>query len=111
MRAVRPGVNDRSRSITNGDAGRRSDTVRVQFDRTATPPTSAVVDAVATAVDTDVLELPPLYYHIDTDALDALFADAQRSSGRSGQLTFTYADCLVTVSDDGEVAVEPPRVT
>lgn len=62
----------------------------------------AVVDAVATATDTDPLELDaPLYEVIDTDALDRLVrTDALR------RVEFEYEGHVVEVRGDGEVAVD-----
>ncbi|WP_435064207.1 HalOD1 output domain-containing protein [Halobaculum sp. EA56] len=44
---------------------------------------------------------PPLYEAVEPDALRTLFRDA------SGSVSFEYHGFLVTVTDDGTVAVEP----
>ena len=70
-------------------------------------PSLAVVEAVAAAADVDPADLhPPLYEAIDPIALDRLFADgSERSSNRSGRVTFTYRDYEVTVAADGTVTL------
>lgn len=79
----------------------------VQYDRLGDEPLSvAVATAVATFSGVDVIELEPLHYAINADALERLFeprADGLRSGG---SVTFEYNDCLVTVTAEGEITVE-----
>ena len=79
----------------------------VQYDRLSEEPLSvAVADAVATVLGRDVIDLDPLHYAINADALERLFeprADGLRSDG---SVTFEYNDCLVTVYAGGEIVVE-----
>lgn len=69
-----------------------------------------VVAAVADALDTDPLELPPLYEVIDPDALDHLF-DTSFPNGRRGpgRVMFTLAGCEVVVHSDGAIGVTAPQ--
>lgn len=67
-----------------------------------------VVRAVAQATGTDVLELDPLYYVVDPDALNRLFDADGTSQPSPMELTFTMAGCEVVVRGDGEVVVTPP---
>ncbi|MFW5911103.1 MAG: HalOD1 output domain-containing protein [Halolamina sp.] len=60
-----------------------------------------VIRRVAAANDADPLALPPLYDTIDPDALDDLVEGMA-----AGTVAFSYADCAVTVSDDGSITVE-----
>lgn len=63
----------------------------------------AVIEAIAEAEGTDVIELsPPLYEVIEPEALEHLF------DGHStlGKVVFTYNGCEVSVFDDGYVSVE-----
>jgi hypothetical protein len=69
-------------------------------------PSTKVVSAIAEAKGVDPLELDPLYDYVDTDALDAIFSQADASS--SLELRFSVADYQVVVSGAGEVAVTPP---
>lgn len=77
-----------------------TDTVRVSLDDVA--PSTAVVEATAAVTDTPPTDCPPLGEHVDPDALDKVFADRS-----SGELTFTYHDCEVTVDNDSAVIAEP----
>jgi len=45
---------------------------------------------------------PPLGSVVDPDALDAMFAE---DSDTTGQVSFEYAGCLVTVHSDGDIDV------
>lgn len=69
------------------------------------PPSRVVPRLVASLLEVDPLELPPLYDAMDPDALDALFAnDDGLSSTRAGTVSFPYADCTVFVDGTGRVA-------
>lgn len=65
------------------------------------PLSTAVVEAVSSASETPLLELPPLCDAIDPDALDTLFS----GSHTDRRLEFRYAGCLVTVHGNGTVDV------
>ena len=65
-----------------------------------TPPSYAVIEAVAAATDRDPTELPPLQRTVDVDALDALLDGRTDSSIR---LSFEYAGVRVSVDRDGVV--------
>ncbi|WP_254768049.1 HalOD1 output domain-containing protein [Salinilacihabitans rarus] len=83
------------------------DSYTVQYDRLDDEPLSvAVADAVATFAGVDVVDLEPLHYSINADALERLFeprADGLRSGG---SVTFEHEGCLVTVTADGKIRVE-----
>ncbi|MFC6825824.1 HalOD1 output domain-containing protein [Halopelagius fulvigenes] len=61
----------------------------------------AVVEAVSAATDVPAVELPPLYWAVDPDALNALFS----APDANGEITFRYAGCDVTVRADRTVDV------
>lgn len=65
-----------------------------------------VVLAVADAKNVDPLDLPPLYYAIDPDALDQLFQSRCRTrvSG-TATVQFTFAGCDVVVASGNQVTV------
>ena len=66
-----------------------------------------VIEAVADAADVDTTSLPPLYYYVDPDALDKLFA--RRRTGNPEITTeFVYAgyEIRVTGGDGVTVTVE-----
>ncbi|MFC4540644.1 HalOD1 output domain-containing protein [Halosolutus amylolyticus] len=61
-----------------------------------------VVEAIADATNTDVLDLqPPLYDAIDPSALDQLVTGAESVS-----VQFDYQGHTITVRGDGTVAVD-----
>ena len=61
-----------------------------------------VIRTVADAVDSDPLELSPLYEVIDPDALGLLF---RPQSNGHGSVSFSWEGCSVTVESDGHVVV------
>lgn len=63
-----------------------------------------VIETVADALGRDPISLEPLANVIDTDALDALFAD---SSTSSLVVSFEYEGLTVTISDAGFVELRP----
>lgn len=60
-----------------------------------------VVRHVATATDSNPLELPPLYEAIDPDSLDSLVEGMAE-----GELSFAYAGHRVSVDSVGTVSVD-----
>lgn len=66
----------------------------------------AVVTAVANATGQSPLEMDPLWESVDTDALEALLTDTDRT-GSSPTVSFTYCGCTVTVTDD-EIQIDGP---
>ena len=86
-----------------------SETYRTTFGRD-TSVAEAVVAAAGRARGVEPLELPPLFPAVDPDALDALVGPTPVDRDRTAvTVTFEYAGCVVSVSDDGSVVVEPPR--
>jgi hypothetical protein len=82
------------------------ETVRIRYDWSSTPPSAAVVETVATALDCDPMEMDPLYEYIDPDALDDLVgASDSNPTGRETSISFRFDGHRVTVSGSGEVAV------
>jgi hypothetical protein len=69
---------------------------------------AVVVDSVADALGVSPLELEtPLYQVIDPDALNDLFAPTPTTEREPSRVSFTYAECEVTVQGRGEVVVQP----
>ena len=69
------------------------------------PPNVTVTNAVAEALETDPLELPPLNDAIDPEALDTLVRSCRWREGDWPAITFPYADCLVVVTGPDEIEV------
>lgn len=76
-------------------------TVDLDFDDTITP-SIAVVEAIATATDTDPLNLEPLAESIDPGALDAFLSS---NGGSSVILQFEYDGQWVTVDSADRVTL------
>lgn len=72
----------------------------------AEEPSAAVVTAVAAATNRDPVDLPPLYDHVDADALDALLTGGRRSDDEV-TVRFDYDGFGVTVVSDGRLTVTP----
>jgi hypothetical protein len=68
-------------------------------------PTTAIVEALATAAGTGLTELQPLYEAIDTDALDRLFAGCPGDDDTEAVLSFTVDTWNVFVRADGHIRV------
>ncbi|NHN60485.1 MULTISPECIES: HalOD1 output domain-containing protein [Halorussus] len=77
------------------------------LDTPADSVTQDVVAAVADATGRAPETLPPLYDVVDPDALEALANRPPRVGRRSAglEVTFDFADCVVTVSSGDGVAV------
>ncbi|SFC33886.1 hypothetical protein SAMN05444422_10783 [Halobiforma haloterrestris] len=85
-----------------------TEVVHARFDASDDSVVVAVVETVATVVDRDPLELPPLFESVDTEALETLVRSSPRNRETSLEVTFSYMDCPVTVSARGDVVVEVP---
>lgn len=68
-------------------------------------PSLAVVEAVADRKGVDPVEVGPLAYEIDPDALDSLV-----DSMDSGTITFPFEGLEVEVDADGEVSLDAARM-
>lgn len=70
-------------------------------------PTTTIVEAVADATNQSVLDLAPLAESIDPDALNLLLSERADEQSQDLEVTFTYADSIVTVTGTGDVQVTP----
>ncbi|WP_340101303.1 HalOD1 output domain-containing protein [Salinibaculum salinum] len=77
-------------------------TVSQTYDWSATHPSTAVVETVSAATDTEPTNLDTLQYAIDADALDTILQDSESDSF---EVSFKYAGTGVLVSGDGTVRV------
>lgn len=68
----------------------------------------AVVTAVASVTDQEATEMEPLSKVVDTDSLNQLFDPTSRSPRTVGTIEFEYSGCLIRVSGDGHLEVDPP---
>lgn len=73
-----------------------------------TPPTVAVVEALAAAAGVDPTDLEPLNDAVDCAALDRLFEGGEPSTAAPRVLSFSVDGWNVFVRDDGSVRVCDP---
>ncbi|RQH03227.1 HalOD1 output domain-containing protein [Natrarchaeobius oligotrophus] len=75
------------------------------------PVSTALLDAVASVLDVDPLELEPLSACIEPDALNELVTHWQtgESGAVDGSVSFTFSDCVITVRADGEIVIDPEQ--
>ena len=71
----------------------------------------AVVDAVSTVASIDPLDMDPLYFSIDLDALERLVGPKLNGRRRSGRVVveFKVGDYDVVVNNDGLISVSDTR--
>lgn len=83
-----------------------SDAVQASYCPREESPSTAILSAVATVSDTDLLEMKPLQSVIDTDALNAVAApESSTDDGR--QVTFEFHGYEVTVRSSGYLTIRP----
>ena len=63
----------------------------------------SVIEALADELDTDPVELEPLYQVVDPEALDQLF---QGTTPASARIQFAYGDHAIEVRGDGTILVD-----
>lgn len=83
-----------------------SETVRTQFDQAQTPASLAVIATLAEIMDADPVDLEPLQFTIDPDALDALVCVRNGMTGDI-HVSFTHEAHPITVSSYGVVTIGP----
>lgn len=70
-----------------------------------------VLRSVAAVKDLEPTELDSPYEHVDTDALNTLFASTTGGRTReSGYVSITLHDCTVVLHAHGEAEVYPPKM-
>ena len=103
MTATRAGV-----ELESVEYQRDTETYRGRYDQETTSPSMAVVAVLSEVMNTDPLELDPLHYTVDTDALDA-FVRVRSTADGHAHISFAFDEYAVTVSGNGEIAVAPSR--
>lgn len=63
-----------------------------------------IVTAVAEREGTDPEALPPLFYAIDTEALETLL------SGEDVRVSFTYCGYRITATSDEQLTIKPHKI-
>lgn len=101
-------MTDESERTSDGTESNGTDgIVRAQYDWASTPPSTAVIETIAVALNRDELTLEPLYESVDPDALDALLRSngAPSEDANTVTVSFIFADRQVTVQGSGDVIV------
>lgn len=77
------------------------------YDWAETNPTTAVVETLAVAANSEPLDTDPLYEAVDPDALDRLLSSTDAETPTDLRVSFDYGCFRVEVHGSGEVAVRP----
>lgn len=80
---------------------------RATYDSTHDSPGLAVVEVVSTALGKDPLDLMPLQFVIETDALDELVTGPSNGLGICGSISFCYEGFDVTVYSEDIIEAAP----
>ncbi|EMA41817.1 HalOD1 output domain-containing protein [Halobiforma nitratireducens] len=76
------------------------------------PVSTALVTAISEIRGTEPDELDPLPSAVDPDALNSLVGHWQDSeTGAVGAISFTFAECEVTVRSNGEIVIDAEGVS
>ena len=67
--------------------------------------------AIADAKDVDALDLDPLYYEIDVEAVAHVLTSGSDVTTGQPEVTFTAAECAVTVTAGPTIDVVPQTPT
>jgi hypothetical protein len=95
--------NGRNTEISTSKASRTS----AEYDWSSVPPSTAVVEVIASAVGGEELALESLYESIDPDALDALLRTGDEHTTEKITVSFVYASHDVTIHSSGSIQVRP----
>lgn len=68
-------------------------------------PSMTIINALATAMDVEPTELPPLFEIVDPDAIDALFSNNGGDTESAAMLSFNHRHWNVFVNADGRIRV------
>lgn len=84
------------------------ETIQTEFDWDSVAPSTAVIETVSIAANTDPSTIEPLYRSVDPDALDDLVrSDGTTSTNSATTVSFTFVEYEVSVQSNGTVAVRP----
>lgn len=98
-------------SMDNMEFDVDEDIFRAEYDSSRDQPCLAIVAVVATATNSDPIELSPLHSAIDTEALDDLLSETVPDDQRDICLSFSYEGVVVTAFSKGTIEVSPMETT
>lgn len=87
-------------------------TVEIRLDDTNLDPSSitlAVADAIASLKNINSQDLEPVYYSIESEALETLIQNATTKDQSALNVTFAHAGCRITIKTDPHLAVSATR--
>lgn len=101
--------------MTNGNdpsdftrSNAETEVVPIQSDWTIHErPSTASVEAVAVATGREPTDLPPLFDHVDADALDSLVTTGRDEPHNRVSVSFDYDGIAVTVDSHGGIEIRP----
>lgn len=71
-------------------------------------PSMTIIKRIAEREGKNPVDLPPLYYTIDPEAIDTLCCPSGARSSEP-QISFTYCGYEVSIQDDGEISTTRPE--
>ena len=74
-------------------------------DLNDTSVSSAIADGIANLEDIEPTDLNPLFYEIDTEALDQLIQSANLETRSRVQLTFDYKDYRIEIDAQQDIQI------
>jgi len=84
------------------------ETIQTEFDWESVSPSTAVIETVSIAANSDPSTIEPLYGSVDPDALDDLIrSDGASSTNSATTVSFTFAGHEVNLHSNGTVVVRP----
>lgn len=90
------------KSATQTDSVSAGNIISQSYDWSTIPPSTAVIETVSVATDTEPTKLATLQHAIDADALDVL---VQSSDSDTFEISFEYTGVSVLVTGGGTVRV------
>ena len=93
-------------SMTDVEFDAERERFQATYDSTRESASLAIVTVVATAMDRNPIDLPPLESAIDTDALEQLVAVPSGVQG-CASISFRYEGFEVTVAGEGQIEAVP----
>lgn len=70
-------------------------------------PSTALIEVIAAATDRDPLDMPPLYEHVDVDALDAILTARWNGTNGTVNVSFAYDGVEILLDSDGNIELRP----
>ncbi len=81
-------------------------TVRITYDQEDTSPSLAIIATLADILNTDPIDIAPLYESVDPEILDRI---VERRNGATGDIhvVFTHEDHIITIHSYGVIEITP----